>query len=132
MTPFWRRPRAGRRRADAPEFKDSRAGPMIALHGTGRPRWTPRDYASLADEGFVKNPVAYRCVRMIAEAAQTYGFIVSDTSGAVAVITESGAREAAVTGVDPWKELLGMPSYDVLKGFPWDRVQVVERDYGQL
>ena len=69
MTPFWRRPRAGRRRADAPEFKDSRAGPMIALHGTGRPRWTPRDYASLADEGFVKNPVAYRCVRMIAEAA---------------------------------------------------------------
>lgn len=70
--------------------------------------------------------------RMIAEAAQRYGFIVSDTSGAVAVITESGAREAAVTGVDPWKELLGMPSYDVLKGFPWDRVQVVERDYGQL
>lgn len=68
---------------------------------------------------------------MIAEAAQRYGFIVSDTSGAVAVITESGAREAAVTGVDPWKELLGMPSYDVLKGFPWDRIQVVERDYGK-
>ncbi len=53
----------------APEIKDSRAGPLIALTGAGRPRWTPRDYASLASEGFGKNPVVYRCVRMIAEAA---------------------------------------------------------------
>jgi HK97 family phage portal protein len=52
----------------APEVKDSRAGPLIALTGAGRPRWTPRDYASLASEGFGKNAVAYRCVRMIAEA----------------------------------------------------------------
>ncbi|MFY7853314.1 MAG: phage portal protein, partial [Brevundimonas sp.] len=51
-----------------PEVKDSRAGPLIALTGAGRPRWTPRDYASLASEGFGKNAVAYRCVRMIAEA----------------------------------------------------------------
>ncbi|MBU1346639.1 MAG: phage portal protein [Alphaproteobacteria bacterium] len=54
---------------DAPEIKDSRAGPLIALTGAGRPRWTPRDYASLAREGFGRNAVAYRCVRMIAEAA---------------------------------------------------------------
>lgn len=53
----------------APEMKDSRAGPLIALTGAGRPRWTPRDYAHLAAEGFGKNPVAYRCVRMIAESA---------------------------------------------------------------
>jgi phage portal protein BeeE len=56
-------------RSRAPEIKDSRAGPLIALTGAGRPRWTPRDYASLASEGFGKNPVVYRCVRMIAEAA---------------------------------------------------------------
>lgn len=54
---------------DAPEIKDSRTGPLIAVTGAGRPRWTPRDYASLATEGFGKNAVAYRCVRMIAEAA---------------------------------------------------------------
>ncbi|MGH1558556.1 hypothetical protein ACRAWD_14145 [Caulobacter segnis] len=30
---------------------------------------TPWDYAALAAEGFAKNPVAYRCVRLIAEAA---------------------------------------------------------------
>ena len=59
----------GRRRMSAPEIKDSRAGPMIALTGAGQARWTPRDYASLATEGFGRNAVAYRCVRMIAEAA---------------------------------------------------------------
>jgi HK97 family phage portal protein len=58
----------GRGRGRVPEVKDSRAGPLIALTGAGRPRWTPRDYASLASEGFGKNAVAYRCVRMIAEA----------------------------------------------------------------
>ena len=65
----WRRPLGDRRRIAAPETKDSRAGALIALTGDGRARWTPRDYASLAVEGFTKNPVAYRCVRMIAEAA---------------------------------------------------------------
>ena len=65
----WRRPFEGRRRASAPEIKDSRVGPLIALTAGGRARWTPRDYAHLAEEGFAKNAVAYRCVRMIAEAA---------------------------------------------------------------
>ena len=53
----------------APETKDSRAARLIALTTAGQPRWTPRDYAALASEGFAKNPIAYRCVRMIAEAA---------------------------------------------------------------
>jgi HK97 family phage portal protein len=60
----------------APEVKDSRAGPLIALTGAGRPRWTPRDYASLASEGFAKNAVAYRCVRMIAEACAATPLVV--------------------------------------------------------
>lgn len=65
----WRRPFGGRRGVVAPEIKDSRAGPLIALTSAGRPRWTPRDYANLAAEGFARNSVAYRCVRMVAEAA---------------------------------------------------------------
>lgn len=56
-------------RRRAPEIKESRAGRLIALTGGGRAQWTPRDYGTLAAEGFAKNPVAYRCVRMIAEAA---------------------------------------------------------------
>lgn len=67
--PLPRWPRRGPARPVAPEAKASRAGPLIALTGAGRPRWTPRDYAQLAREGFGRNPVAYRCIRMIAEAA---------------------------------------------------------------
>lgn len=72
----WRWPLTGRRREGAPEVKDSRTGALIAYAGGGRARWTPRDYASLASEGFGKNPVAYRCVRMIAEAAAATPLVV--------------------------------------------------------
>lgn len=68
---------------------------------------------------------------MVAKAAQTYGFVVSDTSGAVAVITESGQREQAITGVDPWKKILNQSSYDVLRNFPWDKLQAIAVDYGK-
>ena len=51
------------------EQKRSRVGPLMAMHDLGRPRWTPRDYAGLAREGYQKNAVAFRCVRLIAEAA---------------------------------------------------------------
>ena len=68
--------RRGASDAAPPETKDSRTGPLIALTGAGRPRWTPRDYANLAGEGFTRNPVVYRCVRMIAEAAASTGLLV--------------------------------------------------------
>lgn len=51
----------------APEAKTSRAGPLFAMNEPGRAVWTPRDYASLAREGYAKNPVVFRCVRLIAE-----------------------------------------------------------------
>jgi phage portal protein BeeE len=56
-----------RRRTRAPEFKESQAKTLVAVTAAGRPVWTPRDYECLAREGFAKNPVAYRCIRMIAE-----------------------------------------------------------------
>ena len=70
----WPFGQAGRGRA--PEAKESRTGGVIALSGVGRPRWTPNDYASLAREGYQKNAVAYRCIRMIAEAAASAPFAV--------------------------------------------------------
>lgn len=44
-------------------------GGLVALHGQGEPRWTRRDYAALAREGYMRNPVVHRAVRMVAEAA---------------------------------------------------------------
>ena len=67
----------------------------------------------------------------IAEAAQTYGFIVVDKAGAVAVIGESGVPEAQQTGANPWDSLLGgVAMHQQLRGFPWDRMQVVRSDVG--
>jgi HK97 family phage portal protein len=63
-----------RARTRAPEAKASRTGPLIALTGGGQPRWTPRDYASLAREAFMKNPVAHRAIAMTAEAAASVQF----------------------------------------------------------
>jgi HK97 family phage portal protein len=60
------------------EAKASRAGPLIALAHAGRPVWTPRDYAALAREGYAKNPVVHRAVRMIAEAAASVPFTLFD------------------------------------------------------
>ncbi len=62
-----------RRRALQPgEQKRSRTAPLIAWHDGGRARWTPRDYAALGREGYQKNPVAHRCVRLIAEAPRNF------------------------------------------------------------
>ena len=64
----------------APEAKRSATAPVIALHQTGRPQWTPRNYAALAAEGFAGNPVGYRCVRMIAEAAASVPWLLFEGS----------------------------------------------------
>jgi hypothetical protein len=69
---------------------------------------------------------------MVALAAQEYGFIVVDQGGATGVYTESGAAEEAATGTDPWEEALGdARAYEVLKDFPWDRLEAMPMDYGK-
>ena len=65
-----------RRLFRAPEQKRSAVGPLIALHRLGRPQWTPCNYRALAAEGFAANPVGYRSVRMIAEAAASVPWLV--------------------------------------------------------
>lgn len=62
----------------APEQKRSAAAPLIAMHSAGRPQWTPRNYAALAQEGFAANAIGYRAVRMIAEAAASLPWLVYD------------------------------------------------------
>lgn len=56
------------RRAMRRERKGASAH-LIAWHTLGRPAWSARDYASFAREGYGRNAIAYRCVRLISEAA---------------------------------------------------------------
>ncbi|MBO0345206.1 phage portal protein [Roseibium sp. CAU 1637] len=53
----------------AEETKASQTAPLIAWSGHQAPVWSPRDYAALAREGYARNPVVYRCIRLISEAA---------------------------------------------------------------
>jgi HK97 family phage portal protein len=43
--------------------------PMLAWHGPGRAVWPQRSAQAFIHEGYARNAIAYRCVRMIAEAA---------------------------------------------------------------
>jgi HK97 family phage portal protein len=60
------------------EAKASKTAKFIALAAGGQPVWSPRDFASLAREGFAKNPIVYRAVRMIAEAAASVPLYLYD------------------------------------------------------
>ncbi len=79
-----------------PEAKASRALQGLAITGAGRPVWTPRDYGALAREGFQRNAVVHRAVRLVSEAAASLPLVVRE-----------GGREA--TG-HPLLALLARPN----------------------
>jgi phage portal protein BeeE len=78
---FWTRPpqaesasETARHLAIATEVKARRPAsrpqlPLFQLHTPGTPVWTDTGYASLARHAYCRNPVAYRAVRLISEAA---------------------------------------------------------------
>ncbi|MFT5776647.1 MAG: hypothetical protein ACI9NG_002622 [Hyphomonas sp.] len=50
--------------------RESKAAvPLVALSQLGSPVWGGRDAAALTQDCYLRNAVAYRCVRMVAEAA---------------------------------------------------------------
>lgn len=65
------------------ETKKSAAS-VALLSRPGAPVWTPRDYAALAKAGVERNVVAYRCVRLIAEAAASAPLIVVEAGAVMA------------------------------------------------
>jgi HK97 family phage portal protein len=65
-----------RRFLSAPEAKASRTAHLIALESGGRARWTPRDYAALAREGYSKNAIVHRAVRLVAESIGGLSFVL--------------------------------------------------------
>lgn len=70
----WTRTKAPR----APAAKSWLPGAIAALSGDAGARWSGRSYAALAREGYMRNPVAHRATRMIAEAAASVPWLVFD------------------------------------------------------
>jgi HK97 family phage portal protein len=59
------------------EAKASAAARVVPFHGA-QVRWSARDSGTLTRVGFLGNPVGFRCVKLIAEAASAVPLVVQD------------------------------------------------------
>lgn len=60
------------------ERKASRAGPIMFFQRQGQPVWSERDYTTFAREAYQQNVIAYRCIRLKAEAVAALPWTVFD------------------------------------------------------
>lgn len=58
------------------ETKASATSPLMTAYSAHQPRFTPRQYEQLAAEGYQKNVIAYRCVRLISQSAASVPFVI--------------------------------------------------------
>lgn len=82
-----------------PETKTSRTAQVLAFESGGRARWSPRDYAGFAREGYLANAIVHRSVRLIAENAASCAFLLyegaqeRDDHPLLRLITRPNARQ---------------------------------------
>ncbi len=63
------------------EAKASRGAALVVPMGANQPRFTPRQYDQLAKEGYQKNIIAYRCVKLIGQNAAAVPWTVFQGKG---------------------------------------------------
>ena len=78
MPKWWNRLVGGAETAPAETKGSSGPQTLLTLAALGDPSWSKRGFVALANEGFAKNPVVYRCVRLIAEAAMMVPLVASE------------------------------------------------------
>lgn len=80
MFDFLKRTDAGQEigKMDVPEVKASATGKIAAWGTAGRSVWGARDVATLTRSGFTSNPVGFRAVKIIAEAAAALPLVLQD------------------------------------------------------
>jgi hypothetical protein len=70
--------------------------------------------------------------KMVAKAAQIYGFVVWDRSGSVSLRAENPLSRTALGKPNPyWKLTQGVPQYTIFNNFPWDHLQFLPMNYGK-
>ena len=70
----WLRKRLGQTKASA-------AGAAISVARVGQPVWSERDYRAFADEAYVRNAVAFRCIKLISRSAAAIPWLLDDGRG---------------------------------------------------
>lgn len=63
------------------ESKASQTASVMVPFGAGQPRFTPRQYDLLADEGYRKNVIAYRAIQLVSRNAACVPFTVYRGTG---------------------------------------------------
>lgn len=70
--------------------------------------------------------------KIIAKAAQKYGFVVWDHAGAIGIRAQNPYTYTAQGQENPYYKLFGStPLYAILSGFPWNRLQFLPMNYGK-
>lgn len=70
--------------------------------------------------------------KIIAKAAQVYGFVVWDKAGAISLRAQNPYSYTALGQPNPYNSLFSStPRYAILNGFPWDRLQFLPMNYGK-
>lgn len=71
------------------------AQPLIALQLCSDAHWTPRNFSALCREGFARNPIVYRCIRLIAEAAASVPLKLEGDTSASEFLTRSSIMSSS-------------------------------------
>ncbi|WP_395517260.1 phage portal protein [Pseudorhizobium flavum] len=102
---------AGPRRMAEPPAVEAKAATAFALvAGDGIAHWSGRSYGGLARAGFMRNPVAHRAVRLVAEAAASVPWLAYEGEAEVTahsgltLLAQPNARQA---GPDFFEALYG-------------------------
>ncbi|WP_079420443.1 DUF4124 domain-containing protein [Thiomonas intermedia] len=70
--------------------------------------------------------------KIIARAAQKYGFVVWDKAGSVSLRMVNPATYTQAGQSDPYPALFGgLASWQVMQNFPWDKMQFMPNNYGK-
>ncbi|MBI1186907.1 MAG: phage portal protein [Alphaproteobacteria bacterium] len=94
-----------RRRASAPPTAPAPERKFMAWRSLASPYWPSRDPGAFAREGFARNAVAYRCVRLIAEAAASAPIRVAPEAHPLALLLNRPNPEQ--TGVELMESFFG-------------------------
>ncbi|MEE7456268.1 phage portal protein [Methylorubrum populi] len=81
----------------------TKASAAVALYGEGRAVWTARDYGALSREGFQRNAVVHRSVRLVAEAAASLPLTLAGADDAhplIALLARPNPREGGMSFLD--------------------------------
>lgn len=70
--------------------------------------------------------------KVIARAAQKYGFVIWDKAGAITLRAQNTKSYTRRGLPDPYPEIFqGKPAWSILQGMPWEKLQFLPLDYGK-